>query len=466
MKLKFFGAAQTVTGSQYVIEINGAQILLDCGLFQGRRAESYQRNLNFPFSPSHIQAAILSHAHIDHSGNFPNLVRRGFRGPIYATPATAHLANIMLLDSGHIQESDAEFVNKQRLKRGEPPVQPLYTLSDAAQVAQQFSPIGYRQVFEPVPGVRAQFFDAGHILGSAGVLLELQENGRQCRLWFSGDIGRRGLPLLRDPVLPEPVDVLVMECTYGYKLHADPQAAYDELRQVVGQAIERQGKVIIPAFAVGRTQELVYNLNMMIRSGEIPHLPIYVDSPLAVKASDIYLAHPECFDQETHEFATSYQFQTALEYPDLVYTRSVEESKSLNKRKGPMIIISASGMAEGGRVLHHLRNSIEDPRSTVLIVSWQAPHTLGRRLADREEKVRIFGEEFTRRANVETIGGFSAHAGQGLLVEYAQAAFSNGSLRTFLVHGEPRAAQALTEKLVQAGISDITYPQLSQEVEL
>jgi metallo-beta-lactamase family protein len=466
MKIHFFGAAQTVTGSQHLIEVNGVQVLLDCGLFQGRREESYRRNHSFPFNPRELRAVILSHAHIDHSGNLPNLVRRGFRGLIYATSATAHLTNLMLLDSGHIQEADAAFYNRKIRKKGEPEVEPLYNQEDAAHVAQYFQPVDYGQVFQAAPGVRASFFDAGHILGSAGVLLELEENGRRKRVWFSGDIGRRDLPLLRDPVLPEPVDLLVMECTYGDKLHEDPQAAYDELHQVVSQTIERRGKVIIPAFAVGRTQELVYNLNKMIRAGELPPLPVYVDSPLAVKATDIFRAHPECFDQETKDFAASGHFETALEFEGLVYTRSVEQSKSLNTRKDPMIIISASGMAEAGRILHHLRNNIGDSRNTILIVSWQAPYTLGRRLADREEKVRIFGEEYTRRALVATIGGFSAHAGQRMLVEYARAASRNGGSRTYLVHGEERAARTLTEKLAQAGIADVFHPVLGQVVEI
>jgi metallo-beta-lactamase family protein len=462
MRLSFYGAARTVTGSQHLIEINGQRLLLECGLFQGPRAETYDRNLNFPFDPRKIEAVILSHAHIDHSGNLPNLVRQGFRGPIYATDATAHLSNVMLLDSGHIQEADAAFLNKKR--RGETRVKPLYTLEDAARVAQYFQPTGYEKDFAPLPGVRARFFEAGHILGSAGVLLEMEENGREVRLWFSGDIGRRDLPLLRDPVLPEAVDYLVMECTYGDKLHEDPQLAYDELRTVVARTAERGGKVIIPAFAVGRTQELVYSLNQMMAAGEIPSLPVYVDSPLATKASDIFRAHPECFDQETHDFIASTNGSGALKFDKLVYVRSVEESKSLNERKDPMVIISASGMAEAGRILHHLKNNIEDPRNTILIVSWQAPHTLGRRLADREKRVRIFGEPYTRRAEVATIGGYSAHAGQNLLVEYARSAAQGDLKGVYLIHGERNAAGALTEKL--DGTARVFYPERSTSVDI
>ncbi len=461
MKISFYGAARTVTGSQHLVEVNGQRLLLECGLYQGRRKESYERNHNFPFDPREIKAAILSHAHIDHSGNLPNLVRQGFRGKIYATDATAHLSNVMLLDSGHIQEADAAFLNKKGREAG---VKPLYTMEDAARVAQYFHPVAYEEDFAPVPGVRARYFDAGHILGSAGVLLEMEENRRVVRLWFSGDIGRRDLPLLRDPVLPEAVDYLVMECTYGDKLHDDPGAAYHELREVVARTAERGGKVIIPAFAVGRTQELVYSLNQMMAAGEIPSLPVYVDSPLAAKASDIFRAHPECFDKETHDFIASNHGSSALKFKQLVYVRSVEESKSLNDRKDPMVIISASGMAEAGRILHHLKNNIEDPRNTILIVSWQAPHTLGRRLADREKEVRIFGEPYFRRAEVATIGGYSAHAGQNLLVEYARSA-DGGTLKgVFLIHGEPKAAEALRGKL--EGIDRVHYPEHGTSVDI
>lgn len=465
MKITFYGAAQTVTGSQHVVQVNGRRLLLDCGFFQGRRQESYERNLSFPFDPKKIDAVILSHAHIDHSGNLPNLVKSGYRGPIYTTPATAHLSNIMLMDSGHIQELDAAYVNKKRYRRGEPPIEPIYTLEDAALVAQHFAPMDYEKPFEPVPGVRAYLVDAGHILGSAAVVMDIQEHGRKLRLWFSGDIGRLNLPLLRDPVLPEKVDIMVMECTYGDKPHREPEAAYEELREVISQTVKRGGKVIIPAFAVGRTQELVYYLNRMIDSGDLPRIPVFVDSPLAANATDIYRAHPECMDDETKEFVRSGKHKSALGFDLLTYVRSVEESKALNDRQEPMVIISASGMAETGRILHHLRNNIENPRNTVLIVSWQAPNTLGRRLADRETQVRIFGETYERRAEVATIGGLSAHAGQTFLVDYARAV--KGSVKDiYLVHGERIAAQALQEKLADIGISPTHFPDLYTTVEI
>jgi metallo-beta-lactamase family protein len=458
MLIHFHGAAQTVTGSQHLLEINGHKLLLECGLFQGRRKQAYEINRHFHYEPDEIDAVILSHAHIDHSGNLPHLVKQGYRGPIYATPATAHLGNILLMDSGHIHESDAAYVNKKRLRRGEPLIEPLYTQEDAAMVAQCFEPIPYDQRFEPLPGVTARLVEAGHILGSAAVVLDIEERGKKFRLWFSGDIGRRDLPLLRDPVLPYDTDYLLMECTYGDKPHLDPQHAFNELREVVSRTVERGGKVIIPAFAVGRTQELVYCLHQMIDSGDVPRVPVFVDSPLAVNASDIFRAHPEVFDQETKDFIAQDKHHAALGFELLTYTRSVEESKAINDLKGPAVIISASGMAEVGRILHHLKNNIEDPRNMILIVSWQAPHTLGRRLAEREKQVKIFGEVYNRRAEVATIGGLSAHAGQHLLLEYAQAVQSQVK-KIFLVHGEQRGADPLIEKLGERGISEVYFPE-------
>ena len=457
MIIHFHGAAQTVTGSQHLLEINGHKLLLECGLFQGRRKLAYEINRQFHFEPDEIDAVILSHAHIDHSGNLPHLVKNGYHGPIYATPATAHLANILLMDSGHIHESDAKYVNKKNLRKGLPLIDPLYTQEDAAMVAQCFIATPYEETFEPIPGVTAKLVEAGHILGSAAVVLDIQEGRKKFRLWFSGDIGRRDLPLLRDPILPYDADYLLMECTYGDKPHRDPQQAFEELRDVVGRTIERGGKVIIPAFAVGRTQELVYCLHQMIDSGDIPRVPVFVDSPLAVNASDIFRAHPEVFDQETKDFIAQDKHRSALGFDLLTYTRSVEESKAINDLKGSAVIISASGMAEVGRILHHLKNNIEDARNTILIVSWQAPYTLGRRLADREKKVKIFGEVYHRKAEVATIGGLSAHAGQHLLVEYARSVQERVK-KIFLVHGEQRGADPLMEKLNENGISDVYFP--------
>lgn len=464
MKIRFSGANQTVTGSQHLLKVNGRLLLLECGMFQGKRDETFRRNHTFPFNPRDLSAVILSHAHIDHSGNLPNLVAHGYSGKIYATPATADLTDIMVRDSAHIQEADAEYVNHKRARNNQPPFQPLYTIRDAEKVARQLFDVPYRRPFEPIPGVIACFHDAGHILGSASVALDLEEAGRKVRLWFSGDIGRERLPLLQDPVLPEGADYLLMESTYGDKAHRDPEEAYRELRDVVKSTVQRGGKIIVPAFSVGRTQELVYWLNQMITHHELPELPVIVDSPLAVNASDIFSRHTSLFDEETRQFVNEHR-HPALDFRGLTYVRSVEESKEINGRKGPLVIISASGMAEAGRILHHLCNNIEDPRNTILIVSWQAPDTLGRRLAEREKEVKIFGEWYVRRADVATIGGLSAHAGQDMLLKYALN--SRSSLKKiFLVHGEPPMAKALTEKMTEAGLREIYYPKPGDEVEL
>jgi metallo-beta-lactamase family protein len=465
LKVVFHGAARTVTGSRHLVHVNGHQLLLDCGFFQGRRKDTYQRNLTFTFEPASVDAVVLSHAHMDHSGNLPNLVRQGFTGRIHAHPATSHLTDYMLLDSGHIQESDADFLNRRRETRGGDPVVPLYTMSDARRTSEHLQSHNYEEVFEPVPGARVRLVDAGHMLGSAGVIVELEEKGRTTRLMFSGDIGRRDLPLLHDPVLPHDVDVLIMECTYGDRTHDSPARAYDSLLAALRRTVERGGKVIIPSFAVGRAQMLVYYLHQMIERGELPALPVFVDSPLAIDVTSVFRRYPDSFDDETRAFVAADRHRSAFGFDRLSYTRSVEESKAINERPGPMVVISASGMAESGRILHHLRNNIGDPRNTILITSWMAPDTLGRRLADGEKVVRIFGETHEVRAEVVAINGFSGHADQDFLVEYA-GSLRDRARRICLVHGESGPAAALTEKLGQAGLSGVSYPRQGEEVEL
>jgi metallo-beta-lactamase family protein len=370
----------------------------------------------------------------------------------------------MLRDSGHIQEEDAQFVNKRQREQGLPPIQPLYTFADAGKVAGYFHPQNYAKPFEVAPGVMAEFIEAGHILGSAAIRLEVQEKGRKMRLWFSGDIGRYDMQILRDPVLPHDADYLMMECTYGDKPHGDILEAHREFHQAVLQTVARRGKVIIPAFAVGRTQELVYSLNQLVVSGQLKHIPVYVDSPLALQATQVFNRHPECYDAETLEFIRTGR-HPALAFDGLKYIQSVEESKALNNMKEPMIIISASGMAEAGRILHHLKNNIEDPRNSILIVGWQAPYTLGRRLADREPVVKIFGQEYHRRANVVTIGGLSAHAGQDLLTQYALAAREQVK-QIILIHGEMDAYNAFHDRLQLNGMDQFVYPELYSSMDI
>ena len=466
MEITFHGAAQTVTGSQHLLTVNGSKILLDCGLYQGARKEAAFRNSHFLFDPATLDTLVLSHAHIDHSGNIPNLVKKGFHGPIHATHATVDLCDYMLRDSGRIQESDAEFLNKRAAKKGEPAnIEPLYTEADAQAALQYFEDESYDKPFEVAEGVTVTFYDAGHILGSASLVLDIVEKGRQFRLAFSGDIGRYHLPILRDPTLLHDVDYVIMESTYGTKNHRPPEEALAEFGELVKATIAHKGKIIIPSFAVGRAQELVYALSKMIRAGEIPPLPVYVDSPLADKAATVFWAHAGLFDDEARAFFMQHPDDEAFGFRSLKYTKSVDESKAINDQKGPLVIISASGMCETGRILHHLRNNIEDPNNTILIVSWQAPNTLGRRLADREKEVRIFGDTFKVKAQVATINGLSGHAGRDMLIQWA-AALKPRVKKVFLVHGEPESSAALAEALKEQGIADVHAPQMHESVEI
>jgi metallo-beta-lactamase family protein len=463
MKIEFCGAAQDVTGSQYLVEINGHRFLMECGLYQGHRSDAYDRNCNFRFDIRTIEAAILSHAHIDHSGNLPNLVKQGYKGPIYTSAATAALADVMLRDSGHIQESDAEYVNKKRARRNEAPVEPIYTSRDAADVCQYFHPLSYNETFTPIPGVTAHLVDAGHILGSAAIVLDIQEDKRNYRFWFSGDIGRRNLPLIKDPILPDSADFVLMESTYGDAPKPNAQEAYGALEGIVRRTFSRGGKVIIPAFAVGRTQELIFAFNKMISEHDMKPFPVFLDSPLALEATKVFEQFPEYLDSETHTFE-EVEHHPALEFPELHRIETVDESKALNNRHDPMVIIAASGMAENGRIVHHLKNNIEDARNTIIMVGWTAPDTLGRRLVEKQPVVNIFGEPMQRRAEVETIHAFSAHAGQDLLMEYVHST-QKTLKKVILVHGEAMQANALEGKLKEIGVKDIEWPALYDSLE-
>jgi len=458
MEIQFYGAAQTVTGSQYLVSVNGSRILLDCGLFQGRRRESYERNRNLPYDAREVDALILSHAHIDHSGNIPNLVRSGFEGPIHCTFATRDLCSAMLRDSAYIQEQDIAYVNEKRAKRGEPPVEPIYTHADAVASLEHFVGVGYNRAVTVAPGILCTFLDAGHILGSAIVLLEIEEEGGCTRLVFTGDLGRRDLPILRDPTPAPEADVLITESTYGDRLHPPPPEAEARLRDLVTATCLHGGKVIIPAFAVGRTQEIVYSLHRLTMDDAIPAVPIYVDSPLAVNITEIFRLHPECYDAELRDFIAQDRHPDPFGFDRLRYVRNVEDSKALNDMEGPAVIISASGMCEAGRVLHHLKHTIEDPRNAVLIVGWQAPHTLGRRLVEGRKRVRIFGEDHLLRARVEVINGYSAHADRAEILDWVRPILPR--LRhIFVVHGDPGPAAALAEALREAGGGQVDVPE-------
>lgn len=467
MRITFLGAAREVTGSMHLIEVNGRRVLLECGLFQGRRAETYERNLQFPFDPASIDAVVLSHAHIDHSGNLPNLAKQGFRGNIWCTLPTRNLCTFMLMDSGHIQEQDVEYVNKKRARDGQPPMEPLYTQRDVQACLGQFVGIGFGRPVTVADGVEITFVEAGHILGAASVQLDVREHstGKQWRIVFSGDIGRAASPILQPPRAFDAADIVIMESTYGDRLHEDYADAAKKLRDVVNRTARQRGKVIIPAFAVGRTQELVYALHQLDARGDIPDIKVYVDSPLAVNATDVFRMHPEAWNEAVQHFLTGENVRSPFDYPEVEYVREVRRSKQLNNRTEPAIIISASGMAESGRILHHLKNNIEDGRNTVLLVSFMAENTLGRKLQDGEPRVRIFGESYDVRAKVEKIDGYSAHADQKELLAWA-APLDRGRLQqVFLVHGEPTAADTFLRLLREAGFSSVTAPTRGQSFE-
>ena len=452
MQLTFSGAAREVTGSCHILEVGGRTVLLDCGLFQGHRAESRRKNEVLPLPVDQIDGVVLSHAHIDHAGRLPFLVRSGYKGDIHATAATRDLCAIMLADSARIQVKDAEFLERRHQEHAAP----LYEPEDAAQVIRQMIALPYDRWFDVVPGVRACFVDAGHILGSASVLLECTENGRTVRVVFSGDVGRKGLAIIRDPHPPTNADVVVMESTYGNRDHQPISDAREELGRVIRETASRGGRVIIPAFAVGRVQELIYDLHALSRASEIPRLPIYVDSPLATSATDVFERHPECYDR-AEDLVRAVE---ALFHFDLVhYTRDVAESKSLNAMHGPMIIISPSGMAESGRVLHHLSFAAGDPRNTILVVGFMAEHTLGRRIVEKRPSLRIFGTDVPLRAQVEILNGYSAHADRNELTTWLDAVKSTSPTlsRVLLVHGEPPAQEALISSLSSKGYA-VTAP--------
>jgi metallo-beta-lactamase family protein len=465
MKLTFYGATRTVTGSKYLLQANGKNILIECGMYQGRDADWKQRNSHLPFDSSKVDALLLSHAHIDHSGVIPVLGRSGFRGKIFCTDATADLCGVMLMDSAHIQEQDAAFITKKNAKKGLPPAEPLYTQADTQAVLGQFQPVGsYNQPTVITSGVTATWLDAGHMLGSAMIVIDIEEGGRKIRLAFSGDLGRGHNDILREPDHPCDADYLMIESTYGNREHEPLADVNDRMCAIIDRAIERNGKIIIPAFAVGRAQQLLYTLFQITKTNCIPALPIFVDSPLSLQATEVFKRHPECFNKSFYDVVMSPNNPFSMK--NITYIQSVDESKAINDFKKPCIIISASGMAEAGRVRHHIKNNIEDDRNTILIVGWCAPHTLGAHLASGHKEINIFGEPYRVRAIVETIDAFSGHADKNELRAWAEQV--TGPLRgIFVVHGEEEPALTFAETL--RGLypkANVLVPQFAESVEL
>lgn len=467
MFLRFWGAAREVTGSTHLLDTGRSRVLLDCGLFQGRRKNAFERNRDLPFDARGIDAVVLSHAHLDHAGNLPSLVRSGFRGRIWTTHATADLCRHMLMDSAHIQVSDVERVNRRRGREGRRLFEPLYTPEDVEATLDRFRTVDYSETFEPADGVVAELHDAGHILGSASVTLDVTGAGRERRLLFSGDIGRRGLPILRDPQHPPDADLVIMESTYGDRAHEAASRAKEVLAECAGHVVERGGMLLIPAFALGRTQEVVYRLNQLWQEGRIPRLPIWVDSPLATNVTEVFRDHPECYDAEMLRTLREDNDDDPLGFDTLTYTRSVEESMALNDREGPGVIIAASGMCEAGRILHHLRNHATKPTSLVLFVGYQAEHTLGRKILEGRRPVPIYGRDVEIRAEIRRADAYSAHADRTELLGWADAVAEKGRVgRWCLVHGEPDAQDALADALSSRHAGDVVIPARGDIVEL
>lgn len=466
--LEFWGAAKTVTGTMHLIHIGGRRVLLDCGMYQGRREEAFQRNSRFPFNPADIDALILSHAHIDHSGNLPGLVKQGFSGPIFCTGATKSLCEVMLRDSAYIQERDVEFINKRHMKKHLPLVEPLYTEEDVANTLPLFQGMEYGHAFEVIDGVQCRFEDAGHILGSASLSLHLRNNGTSTGLVFTGDLGRPNLPILRDPVLvaDDQTEYLITESTYGGRFHAPVAQMQDQLLEPLLRAFERKARIVIPAFSVGRTQEIVFMLHNLSTEGKIPSVPMFVDSPLSANVTAVFRKHPECFDEETLAVLNSPENNDPFGFERLTYIRTVEESKALNDRPGPFVVISASGMCEAGRVVHHLANSIGDPRNMVLIVGYQAENTLGKRLVMREPVVNIFGEPHELRAEVVVLNSFSAHADRNELLAYLKRFPRKPLKKTFVVHGDPDQTEKFAAALAEENFGPTVVPSRGNRIEL
>jgi len=459
IELEFIGAARGVTGSKHVLRTSKASILLDCGMFQGRRRESNERNRAMQVPVDQLTAVVLSHAHIDHAGLLPLLYKHGYRGPVYATPATRDLCSPMLLDAAMIQEADARHIRKliERERLDMEPVEPLYNQDDVTGLLGQIVGLPYRRPHTIAPGVVLKLLDAGHVLGSSVVVLDVEDDGARARIAFAVDLGRKSLPILRDPEVPTGINCLISESTYGDRHHPPIEEVDEALATAVNRTVRRGGKILIPAFALERAQEVVYALKRLRAAQRVPRVPVYVDSPLTVKLTDVFKMHPECYDKET--YAQLVSGDPPFEFDGLHYISDKEESKAITAQPGPCIVIAASGMCEAGRILHHLREGVEDQRNTILIVGFQAQHTLGRRIVERQREVRVFGVMRRLLAEVVVLSGFSAHADQQDLLDFAEAVRQQGKLHQIvLVHGEPPAQAALTSKLQEAGFPNVIAP--------
>jgi metallo-beta-lactamase family protein len=457
--IQFIGAARTVTGSRHLVRTEHATVLLDCGLFQGRRNEARRHNTELGLDPNEVDVVVLSHAHIDHSGALPMLCKGGYSGPIYATPATRDLCAVMLQDAAMIQAADARYLNRaiERQAADAEPITPLYDARDAEQVLAQMLAVPYHRRQAIAQGVWLTFLDAGHVLGSAIVVLDIDDGGERKRLVFTGDLGRRRMPILRDPEIPVEASTLIMESTYGDRLHPPIEQMDDELQAVLNRAYKRGGKTVIPSFALERAQEVILAIKRLRHAGRIPPMPVYVDSPLTIDITQVFRLHPECYDEDARSLLQSGDSPFAFE--GLHYVEDVEASKAIDARDESCVIISASGMCEAGRVLHHLKATVEDPRNAVVIVGFQAQHTLGRRIVERRPRVRIFGVERRLAAEVTVLNGFSAHAGQDDLLDFVDAVRQRGPLRdVFLVHGEPPAQEKLRTLLLARGATSVRVP--------
>ena len=468
MKITFLGAAKTVTGSCYLIETQKTKFLVDCGLFQGHAKEEALNVESFPINPAELDYIFLTHAHIDHSGRIPKIYKDGFKGDIYATKATVELCEIMLPDCGHIQESENEWKNKKRLRAGKPPLEPVYTYQDALDCLQLFKKVNYGEALKINEEIKVRFNDAGHILGSSIIEFWIWEKGKETKIVFSGDLGNRDMPILRDPSIIESADYLVIESTYGNRIHENKLNKFERFIDIINETIDKGGNVIIPSFAVGRTQEVIYELNKEKESYDskvkkLFSIPVYVDSPLAISATEVFRKNLDCYDEEAREYIKN--GDNPLDFPGLQFTRTPEESKSLNERSGSSIIISASGMCDAGRIKHHLKHNLWREESSIVFVGYQAPGTLGRQILDGKKQVRIHGEQIAVNAQIYNLDGFSGHADQKALLQWFDS-FKRKPKEVFLVHGEPEGMEVFKNLLLERYDLEVHMPELYQTFDL